>query len=103
MLIISLKFNKFYENPFKGVLAPSCGADEIAINMVKLIQKDESLGDYFAECIDDWIKQEKCRGIIKSVILEMINITDTTAQKGLVNLIQVPAFYTSFRIGAYRL
>ena len=54
----------------------------------KLIQKDESLGDYFAECIDDWTKHEKCRGIIKSVILEMINITDTTAQKGLVNLIQ---------------
>ena len=54
----------------------------------KLIQKDESLGDYFAECIDDWTKHETCRGIIKSVILEMINISDTNAQKGLVNLIQ---------------
>ena len=87
-LFNNFHFYKFFKNPTKGVLAPSCGADEIAINMVKLIQKDESLGDYFAECIDDWIKQEKCRGIIKSVILEMINITDTTAQKGLVNLVQ---------------
>ena len=71
-----------------GVLAPSCGADEIAINLVKLVQKDESLGDYFAECIDEWTKQEKCRGILKAVILEMINLGDTNAQKGLVTMVQ---------------
>ena len=44
-------------------LAPSCGADDISINIVKLIQKMSPSGTIL-QCVDGWTRNEQCRGII---------------------------------------
>ena len=53
-----------------------------------MIQKDESLGDYFADAIQEWTKNEQCRNIISALLHEMAHLTETNAQKGLVNLLE---------------
>ena len=87
----TLKKNKAIRNNIVsmiGSIAPCLGNEEISINIIKLICKDENLGEFFAEAIEDWTKTEQVHNIVRSIIQEMANVEDTSAQKGLVTLLQ---------------
>jgi len=71
-----------------GLIGSSLGNEELAINIVKLICKDETLGEAFAEAIEDWTRSEQVHNLVHHIIQEMINIEETTAQKGLVTLLR---------------
>merc|ERR1711953_376824 len=58
----TLKKNKAIRNNIVsmiGSIAPCLGNEEISINIIKLICKDENLGEFFAEAIEDWTKTEQ--------------------------------------------
>ena len=87
----SLKKNKKVRNDvlnMLGLIGPTIGTEELAINVVKLVQKDEAMAEHFAEAIELWERTEKVHNFVHALLQEIMNITETTAQKGLVTLLQ---------------
>ena len=44
-----------------GKIFGTVGSQDVAINVIKLIQKDDTLGDFFAEVIMSWVKEHRRR------------------------------------------
>ena len=60
------------------------GSQEVAINIVKFIQKDETLADFFAERVVSWITECEARGLVNAILCEINEVKDVKAQNGLV-------------------
>ena len=46
------------------------------------MQKDETLGEFFADVIVQWVEEHEARGLLSNIIHELNQVAETKAQPG---------------------